>query len=322
MAARSIGSGTISFGLVSIPIKVYTAASARSISFNMLHGKCKGRLKQQYVCPTCNNEVVDRGGTVRGYEHARDQYVTFTDEELKKLESARTDELELVEFVPAASVDFVCIEKTYYLGPDKGGDRAYRLLSKAMERSGKIAVGRYWTRGKQELVLVRPYKAGLALHYVYYADEVRSFDDIETGGTFEFKDAEMSLADALIGQLTQEAFAPEKYKDEHAERVLAAVEQKVQGNDVAVVAEEPKAQIIDLLEALKKSVSLAKAGAPAPANETIATEAPPAEAAPAAPSEPAAPATAAATEEAPKLEAKPPRKATPRKAAEKKSQTG
>jgi DNA end-binding protein Ku len=296
MAARAIGSGTISFGLVSIPIKVYTAASARSVSFNMLHAKCKGRLKQQYICPTCNGEIVDRANTIKGYEYARDQYVTFAEDELKKLESAKTDELELVEFVPAETVDFVQIEKTYYLGPDKGGDRAYRLLSEAMDRTDKIAVGRYWTRGKQELVLVRPYKKGLALHYVYYADEVRSFDDVETGGAFTFKDVEVELADKLIEQLAQDKFESEKFRDEYADRVRGAVEQKVAGQEVSLAPEEPKAQIIDLLEALKKSVSLAKTKAP---------EAPP-----------------AAEEEQAPASARPPKKASPRKSAEKKSSTG
>jgi DNA end-binding protein Ku len=257
MAARAIGSGNISFGLVSIPIKLYTAASAESVSFNMLHAKCGGRLKQHLYCPV-DDEVVERNATVRGYEFQKDRYVQFTDEELKKLESPRTGELELMEFVPESTVDLVYIEKTYYLGPDKGGERAYRLLSESMRRTQRVAVGKYWTRGKENVVLVRPYKNGLALHQVYYANEVRAFDDVETGGEFQFKDVEKDLADKLIEQLSRPAFDASKYRDEYATRVMTAVEQKAAGEDVAIAPEQPKAQIIDLLEALKRSVTDAR----------------------------------------------------------------
>ena len=157
MAARSIGSGNISFGLVSIPIKLYTATSAKSVSFNMLHKTCGSRLKQQLLC-AAENVPVERTDVIKGYEYARDQYVKFTDDELKSMESARTQQLELLEFVPADTVDFIYIERTYYLGPDKGGDRAYRLLSESLERAKRLAVGRFAQRGKDNLVLVRPYK--------------------------------------------------------------------------------------------------------------------------------------------------------------------
>jgi DNA end-binding protein Ku len=272
MAARAISSGTISFGLVSIPVKLYTAASPQQVSFNMIHAKCGGRMKQQMFCPV-DNEVVDRKDMVRGFEHARDQYVTFTEEELKKLESPRTNDLELVEFVPESTVDFVYIEKTYYLGPDKGGERAYRLLSEAMQRMKKIAVGRYWTRGREQLVLVRPYKKGLALHQVFYENEVRAFDDIETGGDFAFKDVEKDLADKLIEQLDQPQFDPKKFRDEYQYRVTEAINQKVAGQEIVSAAEPPKAQIIDLLEALKRSVADASQAKKAAANETEASEA-------------------------------------------------
>ncbi|MFO0740037.1 MAG: Ku protein [Labilithrix sp.] len=256
MAARSIGSGTISFGLVSIPFKLYTATSAKSVSFNMLHKGCGSRLKQQLVC-SLENVVVERSDTVKGFEHQKDQYVTFTEEELKGMEAARTGALELQEFVPASSVDFLYIEKTYFIGPDKGGDRAYRLLSEALTRNDKLAVGRFAQRGKDNLVIIRPYKKGLILHEAYYADEVRSFDDVDTGATFEFKDLELDLADKLIEQLERDEFDPARFKDEWAEKVLAAVNQKVAGEEVTAAPEAPKAQIIDLLEALKRSVALA-----------------------------------------------------------------
>ncbi len=270
MAARSIGSGTISFGLVSIPIKLYTAASPKGVSFNMLHAKCGSRMKQQYLCPI-DNEIVERKDMVRGFEHTKDTYVRFTDEEVKALEAERSNQLELLEFVPASTVDFVSIEKTYYLGPDKGGDRAYALLSQSLERSQKLAVGKFSQRGKENLVLVRPYKNGLVLHEVYYADEVRAFDEVETGGTFDFKPIELDLADKLIEQLAKDDFDASRFKDEYASRVMAAVEQKIAGNEVTVAEEAPKAQIIDLLEALKRSVAATMTTASSPetkANDT------------------------------------------------------
>ena len=257
MAARSIGSGTISFGLVSIPIKLYTATSAKSVGFNMLHKTCGSRLKQQLLC-AAEGVVVERTDVIKGFEYARDQYVKFTDDELKAMEAARTDTLELLEFVPAASVDFIYIERTYYLGPDKGGDRAYRLLSEALERAERLAVGRFAQRGKDNLVLVRPYKKGLILHECYYSEEVRSFDDVETGGAFEFKPIELELADKLIQQLDQEKFEPSRFRDTWADKVREAVEKKIAGEEVLAPPEAPKAQIIDLLEALKRSVASAQ----------------------------------------------------------------
>jgi DNA end-binding protein Ku len=258
MAARAIASGTISFGLVSIPIKLYTAASSEQVRFNMLHKKCGGRLKQNMVCPVCE-EPVERTDTVKGYEYSKGQYVQFSEDELKTMEAEKTDTLDILEFVPASTVDFIYIEKTWYLGPDKGGTKAYRLLSEAMERTQKIAVGRHWTRGKEQLVLVRPYRQGLVLHHVFYANEVRAFDEVDTGGEQTFKPGEPELADRLIEQLTSERFVPEQYKDEYESRVRSAVEQKVAGQEIQVAPEKPQAQIIDLFEALKRSLDEAPA---------------------------------------------------------------
>ena len=264
MAARASGSGTISFGLVSIPFKLYTATSPQNVSFNLLHKKCGGRMKQQYICPT-DNEIVERSEMMKGYEHAKDRYVHFTDEELKRLEAERSDRLDIVEFVPEETVDFLYIEKTYFLGPDKGGDRAYKLLSDAMTRMEKIAVGRWWARGKEQLVLVRPYKGGLVLHQVFYADEVRSIDDVDRPGPdVTFKPIEEELADKLIEQLSVEKFKPDQYHDEYRDRVMAAIEQKVAGQEVTIAVEQPQAQIIDLFEALKRSLGSAPAAANAP----------------------------------------------------------
>lgn len=253
MAARSIGSGTISFGLVSIPVKLYTAASSQNVHFNMLHKKCGGRMRQQYFCPI-DNEVVERGEIVKGYEFAKDRFVQFTDEDLKKVEAEKSDRLDIVEFVPAESVDLVYIEKTYYLGPDKGGDRAYKLLGQAMERMKRIAIGRFWTRGKEQLVIVRPHRGGLCLHQVYYADEVRSFDEVDRPGAVTFKPIEEELADKLVAELSVDSFKPEQFRDEYRDRVEAAAEQKAAGQEITTAPEQPQAEIIDLFEALKRSL--------------------------------------------------------------------
>ena len=255
MPARAVLSGTISFGLVSIPVKFFTAASSEQVSFNMLHKKCGGRLKMQFICPT-DNEVVERSDTVKGYEYSKGQYVQFTEEELKALETERGGSIEITEFVPVASVDFLQVEKSYYLGPDKGGDKAYRLLGEAMTAKGRVAVGRWSARGKEQVVLVRPYgKDGLVIHQLYYANEVRAFSEIDTGATFTFSEKEHELAGKLIDELGTDTFDATKYTDSYSERVKSAVDQKVAGQEITIAPEAPKAQIIDLFEALKKSLA-------------------------------------------------------------------
>jgi len=257
MPARALSTATISFGLVSIPVKLFTTGESQAtVSFNMLH-QCGTRVKQQYWCPK-DERVVPRDEIVKGYEFAKGQYVTFSDEELKALEANRSNHIEIVEFVPISTFDFVQIEKTYYLGADKGGDKAYRLLSEAMKAKDKVAVGRWAARGKEQLVIIRPYKDGLALHQLFYANEVRSFEEADDTATFTFSDKERDLAEKLIDQLSTHSFQPEKYKDDYADRVRAAVDQKVAGKEIVVSAEAPRAQIIDLFEALKKSLAEAK----------------------------------------------------------------
>jgi DNA end-binding protein Ku len=253
MVARATSSTTISFGLVSIPIKLYTATSAQDVHFNQLHKACGGRVKQKLHCPV-DDVFVERGDLVKGYEFAKNQYVQFSEEELSALEAERFSTLDLVEFVPASTVDFIYIERSQYIGPDKGGEKAFNLLTKAMRQTERIAVGRYWARGKVQLVLLRPYRKGLILHQVYYANEVRAYDEIELGPDLQFSDGEQLLAERLIEQLSSTAFAPEKYHDEYAERVRKAAEEKAAGQQITVAPEQPTAQIIDLFEALKQSL--------------------------------------------------------------------
>lgn len=261
MAARSVATATISFGLVSIPVRLYAATDASAgISFNMLHKKCGGRLKQQYVCPRDDNEVVARTETVRGYEFAKDQYVVFTEEELKELQEKATQSIDITEFVPSERVPAIYYEKSYYLGPDKGGDRAYRLLGEAMRQTGRSALAKYAARGKMYLVLVTPHEEGLVLHQLYYADEVRPFSEIPVGEG-DVKESELRLAMQLVEQIASDDFNPDKYDDEVKTRIEAIIQKKVEGQEVSLAAPDaPKAEIIDLMEALKASL-----GAPAPA---------------------------------------------------------
>ncbi len=255
MAARAISSGTICFGLVSIPIKVYAATKSKSVHFNMLHETDKSRLKQQYLCHTCG-EVVERSATVKGYEYARDQYVVLTNEELEALEKKSDRTIEIEEFVPIEKVDPIYFDRPSLLGPDKGGHKAYRLLHDAMKKAGRVAVGRFATRGKQQLVLLRPMRDGLTMHGLFYADEVRSFEDIELGEGVEIKQGELDLAGQLIDQLSQQTFDPGKYEDEYRLAVLEAVDRKVAGEEVVVMpSQESREKIIDLVAALKQSLS-------------------------------------------------------------------
>jgi DNA end-binding protein Ku len=262
MAARSIGSGTISFGLVSIPVKLYTATSSKNVHFNMLHEKDKGRLRQQYTCSVCG-EVVERDATLRGYEFAKGQYVVVTDEELAALERKSDKSIEIEEFVPIEQVDPVYFEKSNLLGPDKGGQKAYRLLNRAMLEAGKVAIGRFSTRGRQQLVLIRPVENGLMMHGLFYADEVRSFDDVEFGDAVELKKGELELAGQLIEQLSSARFEPAKYEDDYRRGVLEAVERKAAGEAITAPAPaEEREQIIDLVAALKRSLGEKPARAP------------------------------------------------------------
>jgi DNA end-binding protein Ku len=255
MPPHAIGSGTVSFGLVSIPVKLYTATSSAGPSFNLLHAKCGSRVRQQMFCPTCN-AVVERGELVRGYEFAKDQYVRVTDEELKALEGEASKVIDIAEFVPLDKVDPIYFERTYYLGPDKGGEKAYRLLADAMTKTERVALAAFVMRGKESLVLIRAAQNGLMLHTMYFADEVRDFGEIDKGAGAKIRENELGLAQQLIEGLSSDEFKPERFEDHYRQRVLDLVQKKVQGEQVTVAAPTPpRAQVIDLMEALKESLA-------------------------------------------------------------------
>jgi DNA end-binding protein Ku len=263
MPARSIGTGTISFGMVSIPIRLYSAAEpSAAVSFNLLDGKTKTRLKQQYINPN-TNEVVPRDQMVKGYEFAKDQYVVFTEDELKAMAEEAQKAIEITEFVPAAAVDPVYFDKAYYLGPEKGGEKAYKLLVEAMRQTGRSALAKWSARGKQYLVLIRPTRGGLVMQQLMYADEVRPISEVPVGDA-EIKEGELKLATQLIEQIAAEEFRPENYSDDVKKRYQEAIQRKIEGQEITAAPEQPKAQIIDLMEALKASLA-AKGAAPSPA---------------------------------------------------------
>jgi len=258
MPARSIGTATISFGLVSIPTKLYTTNETGSdIHFNMLHDADGARLKQQYICTKCN-EIVDREHTVKGYEHAKGQYVVFTAEELKALDAVATQAIALEEFVPATAVDPLWVDKSYYLGPDKGGERAYKLLRDAMLETGLVGVASYSARGKQYIVSLRPFHDGLVMHQLRYAEEVKPWAEVPMPDLPELKPAELGLAKQIIQQIAHETFAPEKYTDEVQARMRELIGQKIEGQEITVAPEAPTGKVIDLMEALKASLGMTK----------------------------------------------------------------
>ncbi len=264
MPAHAIGSATISFGLVSVPIKLYSTAESRAaVSFNWLHKKCGSRLKQQYVCPK-DGEKVEKDEMVKGYEFSKGQYVTFTPEELKALEEKATNAVDIVAFIPLAAVERIYLDRAYFLGPDKGGDRAYRLLVESLRETGRAALGQYAVRGQQYLALVRPMGDVLVMEQLHYADELKAATEVPQGET-RIKPAELALAKQLIEQSSTEEFHPEEYKDTVRGRVLEAIQQKVEGQDITTEpTEAPKAKIIDLMEALKASLARGPAADDAP----------------------------------------------------------
>jgi DNA end-binding protein Ku len=256
MAPRSIGSLTVSFGLVAIPVKLYTATqSANAISFNLLHKTCGSRLKQQYLCQK-EGVVVERDDMAKGYEFAKDQYVRFTPEEIKALEEVGTHAVEISEFVPIESIDPVYFDKTYYLAPDKGAAKPYALLTEALKQAGRCGVGRWAARGKGYLVILRPIGDVLAMQQLHFAADVRRASEMEVSKP-DVKPAELKLAQQLIDQQTTEKFDAAAYKDELHGRIEAAIQKKVEeGKEISVSYTVPQGEgkVIDLMEALRASL--------------------------------------------------------------------
>jgi DNA end-binding protein Ku len=254
--ARSIASLTISFGLVAIPVKLYSATVASErISFNLLRQKDGSRVKQQYVAVN-DGKLVERSEMVKGFEFAKDQFVMFTPDELKTLEDATTHSIDIGQFVPLDSVDPVYFDGTYYLAPDKGGAKPYALLATALRKKKQCALGRWISRGKEHIVVIRPLEKGLAMHQLHFQAEVREIKELGVE-TAAVSDSELKLAEQLIDHLSAKRFDPNEFKDEFKGRVEAAVQRKVAGKEISL-AEAPvgngRGNVIDLMQALRASL--------------------------------------------------------------------
>lgn len=249
-----MASGTVSFGLVAIPVKLFsTTETAKTVRFNQVHTECGTRVKNQLYCPT-DDRTVERSELSKGYEFTKGKYVLFDKEELKAINPEPTNSIEIKEFVPLDQVDPIYFEKSYYLGPDKGGAKPYALLSQAMRQSNRAALARYAARGKDYLVLLRPFKEGMIMQQLNYADEIRDFGEVPLGDA-EPSEAEVAMAMMVVEQIANDKFEPEKYEDTVRNQVWELIERKIQGEQiVAPPQEEPQAQIIDLMEALKASL--------------------------------------------------------------------
>jgi DNA end-binding protein Ku len=251
---RPIATATIAFGLVSIPVGLYTATSSKAIGFNLLHARCGTRIQHRNWCPTCQR-LVERADLVRGFPIGRNKYARFTEAELEALEKNGSRVIEISAFVPLSTVDPIYYENTHYLGPVERGERPYRLLTEAMRQTEQVAVGSVVLRGKEHLVLLRPVSRGLVLHQLYYADEVRDFDDIVRGERGRVAETELALAKRLIAGLAAKAFDPAAYRDTYRERILALVKRKAAGRAVTITPEtEAPASTLDLMDALKRSL--------------------------------------------------------------------
>jgi DNA end-binding protein Ku len=250
--------GLLSFGLVSIPVQLHSATKDQRIAFNLLHAKCGSRIQNRYFCPVCD-VVVDRDNQIRGYEFEKGQYVQLTEAELGSLETESSNNIELKEFIPLSKIDPVYFEDSYYLGAGEGGEKPYRLLAEALDKSKRAAIAQLVSRGKEQLVLIRPYENGLIMHSLYYSNEVRNFADIAKAENTKLSDQEIELGANLIENMS-DGFNPEKYRDEYRERVQAMLEEKSKGREITMAAPEARrhGQIIDLMKALKESIEKAK----------------------------------------------------------------
>jgi len=252
---RAMATAQVAFGLVSIPVKLFSAAeSSERISFNMIHKDCGNRIQQQLFCAK-DERTIDRSEVVKGYEFSRGQYVLFTEDELKALEEKATQTIEISEFVPREAIDPIYFSKAFYLAPDKGGDRAYTLLGKALEETGRWALAKYAARGKQYLVILRPLGKGMVMQQLYYPNEIRAIDELDLGEAI-IKDNELKMAVQLAEMGATDEFHPENYRDEVSERVRALIQRKIDSGEEITNTEsqEPRAQVIDLMEALRASL--------------------------------------------------------------------
>jgi DNA end-binding protein Ku len=270
MALRPYKSATITFGLVSIPVKFYTATKGEDVSFNLLHEGCGSRVNRKWWCPE-DEKHVEQSDLIRAFQFSKGRYVTFTDEEIEALESDDERALEITEFLSLDQIDPVFFEKAYYLGPADGGSKTYALLASAMRKQGKVALARWVSGHREHLVILRPFDNGIILHRMFYADEVRDFGALDVPGEPEVKEKELKLAEMLINELTESEFDPLRYKDEYRERLMERIEAKSRGEVIVTDRQDEgdKGEVIDIMEALRRSLEAPKKRGPALAAKSV-----------------------------------------------------
>ena len=254
MALRPLRNATISFGLVNIPVRFYTATKSEDVHFNMLHESCGSRVNRKWWCPE-HEALVEQSELIRGYPITKNQYVTFTDAEIDALETDDNRALDITEFLDLDQIDPVFFEKAYFLGPAAGGGKTYKLLAEAMKKEHKVALARMVQGNREHLVIIRPFQNGLVLHTMFYADEVRDFGAIEMEDAV-LRDKEVKLAEMLIDELTEKKFNPLQYKDNYRERLMERIQAKSQGETIIHEEREDdkSGEVIDIMEALRRSL--------------------------------------------------------------------
>ncbi len=264
--ARALATATITFGLVAIPVKVYVSASSEAVAFNQINPTTGNRVKQKLVDAVTGDEL-DRAALSKGYEYTKGQFVTFTEDELKALESVTTKTVDVQEFVPVDSIDPIAIEKTYFLGPDKGGDKGYALLTETLASTGTVAVAQWSNRGRVHLVTLTAHAGGLVMRLMYYASETRDFAEVlDNVAKLTISEPERAMAGQLVAALSKPAYDPARYADTYAVAVRKAADEKAASGGFTVAAAAPNAVVLDLFEALKKSLADAtKPSEPEPA---------------------------------------------------------
>jgi len=269
--ATTVWKGHLTFGLISMPVRMFAAARGERISFNQLHKECHSRLKQPLFCPVCNRNV-ERSEIVKGYEYEKDQYVLFSEEELDKIEPPSARVMEILEFVKLSEMDPLYFDSSYYLSPEDAGVKAYQLLMMAMEQSGYATIAKLTMHQREHIVIVRPGTKGMTLHTMFYSNEIRAAESVPTDKV-EVKDQEKKLAQQLIESLAA-PFEPQKYRDEYQENLRAMISAKLQGQQVTEVPQPHLAPVIDLMEALKKSLAEKQAPAQTAVASSAASAAP------------------------------------------------
>jgi len=259
--ASTVWKGYITFGLISIPVRLFAAARGERVSFNQIHAPCNTRIKQQIFCPTCER-TIERSEIVKGYAIDKDRYVTVEDDELKKIAPSSTETMEILEFVKLDEIDPLYFDASYYIVPEDPGKKAYQLLLETMKRTGFAALAKVGMHQREYTVVIRPKAEGLTMHTMYYEDEVRAVPEYGRQTDVELKPQEIQLAEQLVASLAS-PFEPAKYHDEYQKRVLELIEAKGEGMQVTATPQRKLAPVIDLMTALQKSLNSADQKKPA-----------------------------------------------------------